>query len=100
RHVVPVLVRGDEDVEMSAGGLDDIAGDGFHDWLRVRRSEDNSAVDEQMEIAPRFLRKRQEEAVAETLAVHADANVPRGASVNCVPRMLRLRGRPPLGLAQ
>lgn len=69
--VVPVFVRGDQQVECAAGCFDDVV-DGVPEFHTP--AAERSAVDQNVRFLARDTGKRQQEAIAETLAVHAHTN--------------------------
>jgi hypothetical protein len=73
-EVIPVLVRDDQPVEVPAGRVADALRDLLHALRRVGCPLQHTAVDQQMARLA-AVGARQQEAVAEALPVHADAQL-------------------------
>ena len=77
RDVVPMLVGNHKQVELPARCRDDVAGDRLHDGNLARHPLQNAAVDQDVDaVIARCagVADRQQEAIAEQLLVHSDAD--------------------------
>lgn len=77
RDVVPVLVRDHEHIELLVGRLGDVLGDGGDERLCFWGAEDHATIDEEVKLLPAALGEGEQEAIAQPLAVHADADTGR-----------------------
>ena len=71
-EVIPMLMCGDQHIEAPAGRLGDVVYNLVHEGRGVSSAQDHSAVHEHVEGLARVLGQRNQEAVAQSLAVHAD----------------------------